>query len=163
ELKDEADVLAAILRQPRIVERRDVAAEELDLAARRRVEPAEDVEERRLAATRCAEQHDELARIQGEIDAAQRMHFDLAGPIDFADGVRTQRIASGQDRVAARVPIRFHAGAPSIPRADRQRYAAHVDTPGRYLVPLVTSIAARLDERFERRRVRSQQLERCAF
>src|SRR5690606_18722999 len=45
ELKHEADVLASILRQLRIVERSDVALEEEHLAARGCIEPAEDVEQ----------------------------------------------------------------------------------------------------------------------
>jgi len=43
-----------------------------------RVEPTKNVEQRRLAAAGRPEQHHELRRVDIEIDAAQRLHLDLA-------------------------------------------------------------------------------------
>ena len=54
------------------------------LAVRRRVEPAEDIEQRRFSAAGCAEDYDELAGLQLEVDPAQCMHFDLAQVIGLA-------------------------------------------------------------------------------
>ena len=53
---------------------RDVAALELDAAARRPVEAAEDVHERRLAGAVRADQSDDLAATQLERDVPERVH-----------------------------------------------------------------------------------------
>ena len=63
-------VPAAAVRRPA----RDVAALELDRAARRPVEAAEHVDERRLAGAVRADQADDLAAPQLERDAAERLH-----------------------------------------------------------------------------------------
>jgi hypothetical protein len=77
ELEDEADVLAPVTRE-RVARRRPVERAspryQLTLARRGHVEAAEDVEQRRFAAAGGAEQHDELAVEELEIDAAQRLH-----------------------------------------------------------------------------------------
>ena len=61
----------------------------------RHVEAAEDVEERRFAAAGGAEQDDELAGEQVNIDAAQRLHLDFAHAIDFGEaaGLENRRAA----------------------------------------------------------------------
>ena len=55
------------------------------MPAGRHVEPAEDVEQRRLAAARRPEQHDELAAVEIQVDRAQRVHLDLAHAVDLLD------------------------------------------------------------------------------
>ena len=76
--------------QRRFAGRREVAILVDHLARRRHVEPAEDVEQRRLARARRTEQHDELAGEQVEVDAAQRLDGDLAHPIDLREGARDE-------------------------------------------------------------------------
>src|SRR5687767_12669679 len=61
ELKHEAHVLASIARELGVVRRREIAVAIANAPRRRHVEPAENVEERRLAAPRGAEEHEELA------------------------------------------------------------------------------------------------------
>ena len=94
ELEHEADMLAPIARQFGIA-----GADELVLAPRAwpsgRVEPAENVEQRRLAGARRPEQHDEFALIDVEVDVAQRMHRDLAHGIDLAQPARDEDRATG--------------------------------------------------------------------
>jgi len=51
----------------------DRIAEETDLARGRRLEPGDQVEQRRLAAARGAEQHHELARGDVEVDSRERL------------------------------------------------------------------------------------------
>ena len=60
----------------------------MHVAAGRHVEPAENVEQRRFAAARGPEQHDEFARVKVQIDAAQRVHLDLAHAIDLGEPAR---------------------------------------------------------------------------
>ncbi len=73
ELEDEADVLAPELRQVVVAERRDLGSGDRHGAARRLVEPGEGVHERRLARAGRAHDGDELARLDVERDAAQRV------------------------------------------------------------------------------------------
>jgi hypothetical protein len=54
----------------------------VDLADGWHIESAENVEQRRFAAPRRAEQDHELARVKVQLDAAQSLH------VDFADAVR---------------------------------------------------------------------------
>ena len=55
--------------------------------ARRLVEAAEDVHQRRLARARRAHDRDELALVDGQRDAAQRVHLDVAQLVDLGDPV----------------------------------------------------------------------------
>jgi hypothetical protein len=48
-----------------------------NIAGSRRVEPAENVEQGRFAATRRPEQHDQLALVERRIGARQRAHLDI--------------------------------------------------------------------------------------
>jgi hypothetical protein len=89
-------VLAPVAREAALVERRQLIVAEPGLPAARRIEAAKDVEERRLAAAGRAEQDDELVWSQREIDAAQRVHLDVAAAVDLgqvtaAQGGRTFR------------------------------------------------------------------------
>gem|GEM_PF-6876721 len=90
ELEHKADVVAAEQRQVALAGCGEVVVEVEDLAGGRRVEAAEDVEQRRLAAARGAEQHHQFARVQLEVDAAQRRHLDLAHPVDLGQAARLE-------------------------------------------------------------------------
>ena len=72
ELEDEADVAPPVARQLVLVGVGEVGAAIDDAAGGADVEAAQDVEQRRLAAARGAEQDDQLALEQIEVDAAQR-------------------------------------------------------------------------------------------
>ena len=76
-------MLAPIARQFRIVGTDEVMLAPPRLTGGGRVEPAEDIEQRRLAGARRSEQHDEFALIDVEVDVAQCMHLDFAHHIDF--------------------------------------------------------------------------------
>jgi hypothetical protein len=73
-----------------VVGQREVLAGILDVARRRHVETSEDIEKRRLSAARSAEQRDELAVPELEVDAAQRDDVDLAHAVDLPKVVRGQ-------------------------------------------------------------------------
>jgi hypothetical protein len=88
ELEYEADVLAPVARQAGVVEPRQLVVEEPGLAGRSGVEAAEDVEQRGLAAARRPEQHDQPAGIELQVEAAQGVHLDVAGPVDLAQAAR---------------------------------------------------------------------------
>jgi len=84
ELEHEPDVLAPEPRQRLVVGRGEVVVQIQQLPARGRVEAAEDVQQGRLAAARCAEQDDELAGGEIQIHLAQGVHFDLAHLVHLA-------------------------------------------------------------------------------
>ena len=116
ELKDEADVLRAPARQPAAAERADALAADFDRAAGRRIEPAHQIEQRRLARARRSHQGEEIAARNLEIDALQ--HVDaLAAPRERLVHVRdaNERATLGQCR---RLPI-ADAGSPGPSRAHR--------------------------------------------
>ena len=81
ELEDEADVLAAQLRQLVVVHPGDLLAGDRDRSARRLVEPGEDVHQRRLARARRAHDGRQLAALDLERDAAERVDRGLAFPV----------------------------------------------------------------------------------
>ena len=83
ELEHEADMLAAVLRQLALVGRGEIVIAIADGSRRGHVEAAEDVQQRRLAAARRPEHDDELGLKEVEIDAAQRVHVDLAHVVDL--------------------------------------------------------------------------------
>src|SRR5205823_1563657 len=90
ELKDETDVQPAIARQGRVVRRVQQRALIADRPAAGHVEPAEDVQERRFAASGGTEQDDELLLEQVEIDALEGMNVDLAHVIDLGELARLE-------------------------------------------------------------------------
>ena len=143
ELEDEADVLAAVLRERGVGRRREIEVLEAHPAGRRRVEAAEDVEQRGLAAARMAEQDEQLARDDVEIDAAQRRHLDLAHLVDL--------------REAAHFEERPGHGAASVPSGALSRSSIANSVGGqplgltlveRWRLPQEPAIG-RLDERRE--------------
>ena len=87
ELEHEADVLAAKTREFGFGRAGQHVVEITHLAAAGRIEPAEDIQQRGFAAARRAEQHHQFTTIEREIDAAQRMHLDLAHAIDLGQSV----------------------------------------------------------------------------
>ena len=94
-------MLAAIAGQRRVVELGELLAAIEHRAAGGHVEPAQNIEQRALAAARRAQQHDELAGVQLQVDAAQRVHVDFAHVIDLgeaAGGKHRLRIAVGRRR-----------------------------------------------------------------
>ncbi len=90
ELEHETDRGASEARQLGFLGRAQVVALTLHLTAAGSVQPAQDVEQGRFAAARGPQQHHELARVQVEVDAAQRLHLHLAHGVVFAQGARTK-------------------------------------------------------------------------
>mgnify|MGYP000561880757 CR=1 FL=1 len=72
-LEHEADVAGAEVAETGIVDRGQILTIERDAAAARRIESAEQVQQRRLAAARRAAEEHALAAPDHEIDAAQRI------------------------------------------------------------------------------------------
>src|SRR5262249_35806845 len=70
-------------RQGRVVERRQLAVAVTDHPGRRHVQPAEDVQQRGLAAARRPQQDDELLLVEVQVDPAQGVHFNLAHAVDL--------------------------------------------------------------------------------
>ncbi len=101
ELEDEADVLAPVARQFGLARGGEVVVPPERFTRRRRVESAQDVEQRRLAAARGAEEDDELALADLEIESGERMHFDLAHPVGLgqAPGDEDRGAPVGVDRI----------------------------------------------------------------
>ena len=88
ELEDEADLLAAQLRERVLVEPRDVDAVDQDRARRRRVEPGDQAEQRRLAAARRPDDRDELSAAESCIDSGCRM---VSGSVPLITVFETSR------------------------------------------------------------------------
>ena len=84
-------MLAPVARQFGVVGADKVVVAPACLAAGRRVEPAEDVEQRRLARAGRPEQHDEFAFVDVEIDVPERVD------LDFAHGIGLGQIAGLKD------------------------------------------------------------------
>ena len=78
ELEHEPDLVAPEVGQSIVVERADVHSVDHDGAARRRVESAEKIEERRLPTARLPDDRHELTGSDLEIDAVQDRHRHLA-------------------------------------------------------------------------------------
>ncbi len=88
ELEHETDMIASIAGEAGVVEFRKLLTAVEHGAAGGYVESAKDVEERAFAAARGAEQNDEFAGVEIEIDAAKRLNFDLAHMVDFGEFAR---------------------------------------------------------------------------
>jgi hypothetical protein len=80
-LEDEPDLLVPDGGELVLRHLRDVLPVEEVLARRRPVEAAGDVHERRLAGTRRPGDRQELAALDVEVHAAQRLHLDLADDV----------------------------------------------------------------------------------
>lgn len=83
ELENEADGLAAVEREPLLGRVREVDAAVTEFAGGRDIEATELVEVRSLARAGRAEEHDELASSQIEVDAGQRADLRGAFAVDL--------------------------------------------------------------------------------
>ena len=97
ELEDEADVPPPQRRQVALGRARHVDPAELDAARLRPVEPAEQVQQRRLAAPGAAEHGDDLARLDLEIGAVEHPPRDaaLAEGLDEPAGAHHRHTVNG--------------------------------------------------------------------
>jgi hypothetical protein len=103
ELEDEPDVLAAILREGAIVCRDEVVIAKPHLPACGRVESAQNVQQRRLAAARRTKNHDELALEEVEIHALEREHVHFSHVVGLLQSSRMKHGPSRLDETAALV------------------------------------------------------------
>src|SRR5690606_22078580 len=111
ELEHEADVAATVLRQATVVRGREVLVAVPERAGGRAIEPAEDVQEGRLAAPRRAEKDHELPWGEAHVHRPQRVHthashlVDLGDPTGFEERAgRGHRLwISGTRRAASRM------------------------------------------------------------
>ena len=102
-LEDEADLAPAQERQGVLRHRVDRGALEEDLAPRRPVEAGHQAEERRLAAPRRAEDGDELAGADGEVDVVEDPEHPGAGRKLFRDAAKLEEGRHG--RAESRIPV----------------------------------------------------------
>ena len=79
ELEDEADVQTTVRRELVRIGAGEILAAIRDLTRRAYIQSAKDVEQRRLAATGCAEQDDQLAFGQRDVDTTQSRDLDPSG------------------------------------------------------------------------------------
>ena len=84
ELEHEADVTAPVLGQRRFASRAQVLLAEHDLTGAGGIEPAQDVEQGRLAAAGGAQQHDEFAAGNVQVDFVQGAHGNVAAAVGLA-------------------------------------------------------------------------------
>ncbi len=104
ELVDEADRVVAQLAPFLLAEQMNVLAVDEDLATRRLVEPAEDLQQRRFSGTRSADDREPLAREDRDIHG--RQHFQRGGPLlELSCDVAC--LENGFSHVAKPRPARF--------------------------------------------------------
>ena len=119
ELEDETHVVAPELGERAVIGMSEILPVVPDAPRRGHIQPAEDVQQRRFAAARRPQNHHELARMEFEVDAAQRMHLHLTHPVDAGDALGTEhhrRSICPACPVHPRVrPRRVHAEAPVMP------------------------------------------------
>jgi hypothetical protein len=84
-LEHESHVIAPVSGEQGIVVFHQIAAAVIDAPRGGNIEAAQNVQQRRFAAAGGAQQHDELAFIQVEIDAAERVDVDLTHVIGLRD------------------------------------------------------------------------------
>ena len=93
-LEDEAERAQAELRELVVGQRREVAALEEHVAGARPVERAEQLQERRLAASARSLERDELAGFDLEVDAVERAHRGRAALEELRHAVELNRAPS---------------------------------------------------------------------
>src|SRR5207245_6782304 len=89
-LENETDLSVAYRGELVVVEPRDFSAVEKVTTARRHVEAADDIHERRLARAARPHNGDELAFFDDEVDASQRRDLDLAHTVGLGDRKSTR-------------------------------------------------------------------------
>ena len=95
ELEHEPDVLAPQARTAVLVPAGERHPCQHDLAARRRVDAGDQLQQRRLPAPRRSDDRHELAGGDLEVDAAERPHRRLVGPEAPAEAVDSQDLVHG--------------------------------------------------------------------
>jgi hypothetical protein len=85
ELEDEAELVAAQLRQVAVVQARDLDAVELDLAGGRAIEAGEDVHQGRLAGPGRAHDGAVATALERHADPGERVHGGVALAVAAAD------------------------------------------------------------------------------
>jgi hypothetical protein len=97
ELKDEAYGVAAVGRQPILIEGGDVHAAHDDPPGGRRIQSADEVKQRRLAGAAGTQQRNELPRLDLQMNRPQRGHLDLAHAVDLGDVFQAdEKLVSGE-------------------------------------------------------------------
>ena len=128
-LEDQADLPVPDVRQLIVVEIADVDPVEQVPAVRRRVEAADQVHQRRLAAARAAHDRQVVAAVDPEIDVAEGVDGDLAQSVDLRD-LRQHHQRTG--RRGRRAPAGSPAAAEATAAAEeRTATAAEAAAPRR--------------------------------
>ncbi len=119
ELEDEADELAPVARELVVVGVAQVQLLVAQRPVRGTVEPADDVEQRRLAASGRAEQDDELGVVQVEIDRAEGADLDLAHVVDLREAPRLEDRLPGHRSSPTPGPCVWRPGAAHPPEGNQ--------------------------------------------
>jgi hypothetical protein len=116
ELEYEAHVLASKAREGDITGGREIVIEVAYFTTRRHIQASEYVQQSGFSAPGWAEYHDKFPRIQVQIHAAERVHFDVADTVHFRDVVdlknRNWKNATGLKYLGL---SRWHSRAPLSP------------------------------------------------
>src|SRR5258706_5310762 len=95
-LINESELAIAQIAAGGLVQRLDIASADQDLAARRGVEPTEQMQQRAFAGARCADDSDALALVYREVDAEQNLHFNFSLQIALAQPATRERSLNGR-------------------------------------------------------------------
>ena len=97
ELKHEPHMASAIGRQPSVIQPGEFQISEKKLTARRMIEPAHDVQQRRFSTAGWTKQNDHLSSEDFQVDRPQGVDRHLAGRVGLCQG------SCAEDRVSHRV------------------------------------------------------------
>ncbi len=128
-LEDEAERVAPELREVALPHPRQVAAVEVELAARRPVHGAQHLQERRLAGPGGSLDGEKLALVDGQVDPAQRV--DLLATLGVALGHVCQFVEHGQSFLNPPCGARPRDGAWRRASRRRRRRSERPPEPGR--------------------------------
>src|SRR3954467_3058815 len=98
ELVDEAERAVAHRTALRFTQAAECRAVDDDLAARGRIEPTEEVQQRALAGAGRADDRDALAALYREIDAQQHRHLQRSAVVRFGEAAARKHRRAIHDR-----------------------------------------------------------------
>ena len=178
-LEDDRDLPRAVVRQLRLAEAGERAAEPTNLAGRGLVQPGGEVQRRALPRSRGAEQRDQLAGVDPKVEAAQRDGLRRPRPIDLEHVVELERAEARLRALGVRLAVEachldglsaIERPTSALPTSGREALAngalsgagareqrttvKHVDGPGDASVRCRTACRRRPDSRLNGKRVR---------
>ena len=120
-LEDEADVARAEIRERSVRKPPDILAANLDPPARRRVDTADQVEQRGFAAAGGTNDHAEALRRDRHADIADRGDIDLPGVIGLPGHDRARQRAGRRSSGNDSIPVVLTGTAYMVPGSTKAR------------------------------------------